>query len=491
MKLSEILNRISVKELHGDSNVEVADVVSDSRKAAQGTLFVAVKGTKLDGHAYIPSVVAAGARAVVCEQMPEQLPDGVVFVKVDDTSDALGKIASAFYGYPSERLTLAGVTGTNGKTTTATLLYKLFRGLGYKAGLLSTVVNCVDDEQEPAQQTTPDPITINRLLAKMVDKGCEYCFMEVSSHSIVQKRISGLRFKLGIFSNITLDHLDYHKTFQEYIRAKKLFFDNLPEDAFSLVNTDDRNGKVMVQNTKSTVKTYGLTGFNDFNANILECGFEGMSLNICGREMWTLLPGKFNAYNVLAVYSSAVLLGQKPEEILQVLSGLRPVAGRFDIVNLAGKTAIVDYAHTPDALENVLNAINKIRCDMQPSTLITLCGCGGDRDRSKRPLMAQIAVKNSDKVILTSDNPRTENPESILDEMMAGLKPENMGNVLRISDRRTAIQTACMIAQKGDIILIAGKGHENYQDVMGVKHHFDDKEIVTGILEVQAAQQVN
>ncbi|MBO4771497.1 MAG: UDP-N-acetylmuramoyl-L-alanyl-D-glutamate--2,6-diaminopimelate ligase [Bacteroidales bacterium] len=491
MKLSEILNRISVKELHGDSNVEVADVVSDSRKAAQGTLFVAVKGTKLDGHAYIPSVVAAGARAVVCEQMPEQLPDGVVFVKVDDTSDALGKIASAFYGYPSERLTLAGVTGTNGKTTTATLLYKLFRGLGYKAGLLSTVVNCVDDEQEPAQQTTPDPITINRLLAKMVDKGCEYCFMEVSSHSIVQKRISGLRFKLGIFSNITLDHLDYHKTFQEYIRAKKLFFDNLPEDAFSLVNTDDRNGKVMVQNTKSTVKTYGLAGFNDFNANILECGFEGMSLNICGREMWTLLPGKFNAYNVLAVYSSAVLLGQKPEEILQVLSGLRPVAGRFDIVNLAGKTAIVDYAHTPDALENVLNAINKIRCDMQPSTLITLCGCGGDRDRSKRPLMAQIAVKNSDKVILTSDNPRTENPESILDEMMAGLKPENMGNVLRISDRRTAIQTACMIAQKGDIILIAGKGHENYQDVMGVKHHFDDKEIVTGILEVQAAQQVN
>ena len=491
MKLSEILNRISVKELHGDSNVEVADVVSDSRKAAQGTLFVAVKGTKLDGHAYIPSVVAAGARAVVCEQMPEQLPDGVVFVKVDDTSDALGKIASAFYGYPSERLTLAGVTGTNGKTTTATLLYKLFRGLGYKAGLLSTVVNCVDDEQEPAQQTTPDPITINRLLAKMVDKGCEYCFMEVSSHSIVQKRISGLKFKLGIFSNITLDHLDYHKTFQEYIRAKKLFFDNLPEDAFSLVNTDDRNGKVMVQNTKSTVKTYGLAGFNDFNANILECGFEGMSLNICGREMWTLLPGKFNAYNVLAVYSSAVLLGQKPEEILQVLSGLRPVAGRFDIVNLAGKTAIVDYAHTPDALENVLNAINKIRCDMQPSTLITLCGCGGDRDRSKRPLMAQIAVKNSDKVILTSDNPRTENPESILDEMMAGLKPENMGNVLRISDRRTAIQTACMIAQKGDIILIAGKGHENYQDVMGVKHHFDDKEIVTGILEVQAAQQVN
>lgn len=491
MKLSEILNRITVKESHGNLDVEIADIASDSRKVSQGTLFVAVKGTKLDGHTYIPSVVASGATAVVCEQLPSQLPEGVVFVKVDDTADALGKIASAFYGYPSEQLTLSGVTGTNGKTTTATLLYKLFRGLGYKAGLLSTVVNCVDDEQEPAQQTTPDPITINRLMARMVEKGCEYCFMEVSSHSIVQKRIAGLKFKLGIFSNITLDHLDYHKTFQEYIKAKKLFFDNLPQDAFSLINTDDKNGKVMVQNTKSTVKTYGLTGFNDFNANILECGFEGMSLNICGKEMWTLLPGRFNAYNVLAVYSSAVLLGQKPEEILQVLSGLRPVAGRFDIVNLAGKTAIVDYAHTPDALENVISAINKIRCDMQPTTLITVCGCGGDRDRSKRPLMAQIAAKNSDKVILTSDNPRTENPEAILDEMMAGLKPENMSNVLRISDRRTAIQTACMIAQKGDIILIAGKGHENYQDVMGVKHHFDDKEIATEILKMQAAQQVN
>lgn len=489
MKLKELLNRITVKESYGNLDVEVDGLASDSRKVSKGTLFVAVMGTKVDGHDYIPSVVAAGASAVVCEKLPSPMPEGVTFVKVDDTADALGKIASAFYGYPSEQLTLAGVTGTNGKTTTATLLYKLFRGLGYKAGLLSTVVNCVDDEQQPAQQTTPDPITINQLLSRMVAKGCSFCFMEVSSHSIVQKRISGLQFKLGIFSNITLDHLDYHKTFQEYIKAKKLFFDQLPENAFSLVNSDDRNGKIMVQNTKSTVKTYGLTGFDDFNAHILECGFEGMSLNICGKEMWILLPGRFNAYNVLAVYSSAVLLGEKPDEILQVLSGLRPVAGRFDIINLAGKTAIVDYAHTPDALENVISAINKIRCDMQPSTLITVCGCGGDRDRSKRPLMAQIAAKNSDKVILTSDNPRTENPESILDEMMAGLKPEDMSNVLRISDRRTAIQTACMIAQKGDIILIAGKGHENYQDVMGVKHHFDDKEIVAGVLEMQANNQ--
>ncbi len=486
MKLSEILDRITVLECVGDINTEIATIASDSRRATAGTLFVAVKGTKVDGHGYIPAVMSSGASAVVCEKMPENIAEGITVVRVEDTADALGKIASAYYGYPSENLVLAGVTGTNGKTTTATLLYKLFRGLGYKAGLLSTVVNCVDDRQEPAQQTTPDPITINRLLAEMVEAGCGYCFMEVSSHSIVQKRISGLKFKLGIFSNITLDHLDYHKTFQEYIRAKKLFFDNLTAGSFALTNSDDRNGKVMVQNTRATVKTYGLSGFNDFDASILECGFEGMLLNICGKEMWTLLPGRFNAYNVLAVYSSAVLLGQKPEEIMQVLSGLTPVAGRFDIVNLAGKTAIVDYAHTPDALENVIEAINKIRRDMAPSTLITVCGCGGDRDRSKRPLMAQIAVKLSDKVILTSDNPRTENPESILDEMVAGLKPEDMANVLRISDRKMAIQTACMVAQKGDIILIAGKGHENYQDVMGVKHHFDDKEIVTAVLSQQA-----
>jgi len=488
MRLSEIIERIDVAQTIGNIDIEISDITSDSRNVDRNKLFVAVRGTKVDGHDFIADVVARGVAAVVCERIPEGVPvDAAVFVLLADTTDSIGKIASAFFGYPSENLTLAGVTGTNGKTTTATLLYKLFKSLGYKAGLLSTVENYVDDTVYPAKQTTPDPITINRLMAQMVEAGCKYCFMEVSSHSIVQKRISGLRFALGIFSNITLDHLDYHKTFQEYIKAKKLFFDNLPADAYSLVNTDDRNGRVMVQNSKSIVRTYGLRGFNDYNANILECSLEGMLLNICGKEMWTFLPGKFNAYNILAVYSSAVLLGMEPEEVLTHLSALHSVRGRFDTVNIAGKSAIVDYAHTPDALENVISTINQIRQDMgRPSTLITLCGCGGDRDRSKRPIMAQIAVKLSDKVILTSDNPRTEDPEAILDEMMAGLKPEDMGKTLRIADRKSAIQTACMIAQPGDIILIAGKGHEDYQDVMGVKHHFDDKEIVTEQLKLQA-----
>ncbi len=490
MRLSQILERIEVAGITGNPDIEISDITSDSRSVDGSKLFVAMRGTRVDGHGFIADVVARGVAAVVCEQIPDNLPaSDTVLVRVSDTADAIGKIASAFFGYPSERLTLAGVTGTNGKTTTATLLYKLFKSFGYKAGLLSTVENYVDDAVYPAKQTTPDPITINRLMAQMVEAGCQYCFMEVSSHSIVQKRISGLRFALGIFSNITLDHLDYHKTFQEYIRAKKMFFDNLPSDAFALVNTDDKNGRVMVQNSKAIVKTYGLRGFNDFNVNILECSLEGMLLNVCGREMWTFLPGKFNAYNILAVYSSAVLLGQDPEQALTSLSALHSVRGRCDIVNIAGKSAIADYAHTPDALENVISTINQIRQDMnRPSTLITICGCGGDRDRSKRPIMAQLAVKLSDKVILTSDNPRTEDPEAILDEMMAGLKPGDMAKTLRISDRKSAIQTACMIAQPGDIILIAGKGHEDYQDIMGVKHHFDDKEIVTEQLKLQIAK---
>ncbi len=486
MKLSDILERITVLDSRGSLDIDISRLTSDSRNVDESTLFVAVKGTKADGHDYIADVVAKGVAAVVCERFPEDMPADITFVLLADTVDSLGKIASAFYGYPSEKLSLAGVTGTNGKTTTATLLYKLFKSLGYKAGLLSTVENYVDDTVYPAKQTTPDSITINRLMAEMVEAGCQYCFMEVSSHSIVQKRISGLRFRLGIFSNITLDHLDYHKTFQEYIRAKKMFFDNLPSDSYSLINTDDKNGRVMVQNSKSQIMTYGLHGFNDFNVSILECGLEGMLLNICGKEMWTFLPGRFNAYNVLAVYSSAVLLGQDPDNVLTQLSGLHSVKGRFDIVNIGGKSAIVDYAHTPDALENVLTTINQIRQDMcRKQELITICGCGGDRDRSKRPIMAQIAVRHSDKVILTSDNPRTENPESILDEMMAGLKPDDMPYVLRISDRKSAIQTACMMARQGDIILIAGKGHEDYQEINGVKHHFDDKETVRGILLAQ------
>lgn len=485
MKLKDILERIDVQEAKGSLDTEILALTSDSRAIGESTMFVAVAGTKVDGHDFISDVVSKGAVAVVCERFPEQMPEGVCFVRLADTVDALGKIASAFYGYPSERLTLAGVTGTNGKTTTATLLYKLFKALGFKAGLLSTVENYVDDAVYPTKNTTPDPITINKLMAEMVEVGCEYCFMEVSSHSVVQKRISGLKFKLGIFSNITLDHLDYHKTFKEYIKAKKLFFDTLGKDAFALTNIDDKNGSVMVQNSKATIKKYSLRGFADFNAKILECGFEGMQLNINGKEMWTFLPGTFNAYNILAVYSSAVLLGQDPEEVLMQLSALHSVKGRFDIVNLAKITAIVDYAHTPDALENVLNTINNIRCDLAPSTLITICGCGGDRDKSKRPIMAQIACKMSDKVILTSDNPRTENPESILDDMFAGLtEPAQLAKAVRISDRKSAIQTACIMAKPGDIILIAGKGHENYQDVMGVKHHFDDKEIVSQQLQL-------
>ncbi|MBR4267697.1 MAG: UDP-N-acetylmuramoyl-L-alanyl-D-glutamate--2,6-diaminopimelate ligase [Bacteroidales bacterium] len=485
MKLNDILERIDVKEVKGNLDTDILDITSDSRQINEKTLFVAVAGTKVDGHTFIDDVVKKGAVAVVCEHLPETLSENVCYVKLEDTADGLGKIASAFYGYPSEKLTLSGVTGTNGKTTTATLLYKLFRKLGFKAGLLSTVENYVDEKVYPTHNTTPDPITINKLLAEMVEVGCEYCFMEVSSHSVVQKRISGLKFKLGIFSNITLDHLDYHKTFKEYIKAKKLFFDNLPKDAFALTNTDDKNGSVMVQNTKAEVKTYGLRGFTDFKASILECGFEGMLLNICGKEMWTFLPGTFNAYNILAVYSSAVLLGQKPEEVLTELSSLHSVKGRFDIVNIAKITAIVDYAHTPDALENVLNTIDDIRAaSKSTSTLITVCGCGGDRDKSKRPIMAQLACKLSDKVILTSDNPRTENPEAILDDMFAGLNTTDLAKVVRISDRKSAIQTACMMAKEGDIILIAGKGHENYQEINGVRHHFDDKEIVSGQLQL-------
>lgn len=483
MKLSEILERTKILESHGNTDVEIENITADSRNIKTNTLFVAVKGTKTDGHTFINDVVEKGAAAVMCEILPETLSDKVCYVKVKDSHEELGKAASAFYGYPSENLILAGVTGTNGKTTTATLLYKLFKKLGYKAGLLSTVENYVDDEVFPTSNTTPDPLTINSLMAQMVEKGCQYCFMEVSSHSVVQKRISGLNFALGVFSNITLDHLDYHKTFQEYIKAKKMFFDNLPKTAFALTNGDDKNGSVMVQNTKAQVKTYGLKGFYDFNASILECGFEGMLLNICGKEMWTFLPGEFNAYNILAVYSSAVLLGEQPQAVLQELSALHSVKGRFDIVNKSGITAIVDYAHTPDALENVLKTVNAIRRELsQPSTLITLCGCGGDRDKSKRPIMAQIACKLSDKVILTSDNPRTENPESILDDMFAGLKDGDLKKAVRITDRKSAIQTACLLAKPGDIILIAGKGHENYQDVNGVKHHFDDKEIVSGFL---------
>ncbi len=482
MKLETLLNNISALQIQGDVNKEIIGITADSRNVSQGFLFVAVPGTKIDGHQFIGQAVEQGALAIICSVMPQETSQGVCYVKVADCHQVLGLVASAFYGHPSSKLTLAGVTGTNGKTTTATLLYNLFRALGYKCGLLSTVENFVDDEVYAAKQTTPDPITINSLMAKMVDKGCQYCFMEVSSHSLVQKRIAGLDFKLAIFTNITLDHLDYHKTFQEYIRAKKLFFDNLSSNAFALVNTDDKNGRVMVQNSKAQIKTYGLQNFTDFGASILECNFDGMLLNICGHEMWTLLPGKFNAYNILAVYSSAVLLGQQPEDILRCLSGLHSVKGRFDVVTAGKISAIVDYAHTPDALENVIKTINQIRT--KDRKLITVCGCGGDRDKSKRPIMAKIAAMYSDKVILTSDNPRTEDPDVILDDMFVGLDSELLPKVIRITDRRAAIQAACFAARDNDIILIAGKGHETYQEINGVRSHFDDKEIAAAQLQL-------
>ncbi|MCQ2974499.1 MAG: UDP-N-acetylmuramoyl-L-alanyl-D-glutamate--2,6-diaminopimelate ligase [Bacteroidales bacterium] len=483
MKLKELLHRIKTNKVIGSLEIEINSITADSRKVCEGTCFIAIPGTKVDGHDFIEDTINKGVSAIVCTHISDTIDyKNVSIIIVDNSTECAGIIASAFYNYPSEKLTLTGVTGTNGKTTTATLLYKTFKSLGHKSGLLSTVENYVDEKCYPATQTTPDIFTINKLLAEMVNEGCEYCFMEVSSHAIAQKRIAGLNFKLGIFSNITLDHLDYHKTFAEYIKAKKLFFDNLPKTAFALTNGDDKNGMVMVQNSKAKIKTYGLKNFYDFKATILECNFEGMLMNICGREMWTFLPGQFNAYNILAVYSAATLLGINSEEVLTVLSGQRSVKGRFDIVNEAGITAIVDYAHTPDALENVLKTIQNIRCKNQK--IITVCGCGGDRDKSKRPLMAKIAVEYSDKVILTSDNPRTENPETILDEMFAGLNTEKLkAKAIRITDRKSAIQASCLAAQKNDIILIAGKGHENYQDVNGVKSHFDDKEIVSQQLQ--------
>lgn len=481
MKVKDIFEKITVTKMIGNPETKISSIAVDSRKVENNSLFAAVIGSDVDGHAYIDNAVKGGATAVLCQTLPEIISDNVCYVLVEDSADATGKAASAYYGYPSQRLVLTGVTGTNGKTTTATLLYNLFKSVGYKCGLISTVENIVDETVFQTHNTTPDPITINMLLSQMVQSGCQYCFMEVSSHATVQKRIAGLNFKLGIFSNITLDHLDYHKTFKDYIYAKKLFFDSLPKDAYALINTDDKNGRVMVQNTKAKVKTYGLTGFNDFNTRIIETGFEGMLLDLCGREMWTFLPGRFNAYNITAIYASAVLLGLNKEDILTHLSGLHPVRGRFDIVSIGKLTAVVDYAHTPDALENVLKTINDIRC--QQRNIITVCGCGGNRDKSKRPLMARIAALYSDKVILTSDNPRNENPEDILDDMFAGLENELLPKVLRISDRKSAISTACFAAHDGDIILIAGKGHETYQEINGVRHHFDDKEIIIQFLQ--------
>lgn len=479
MKLKELLIGVKSLAIIGDTDVNITGVNIDSRKIHDGNLFVAMKGTLVDGHQFITKAISLGAKAILCEDLPTERSADVTYVRVADTENEVGKVATAFYDYPSKKLKLVGVTGTNGKTTVATLLYNMFRKLGYKCGLLSTVCNYIEESAIPADHTTPDPIELNYLLHKMVEAGCDYVFMECSSHAIAQKRIGGLTFTGGIFTNLTRDHLDYHKTFENYRNAKKAFFDMLPKSAFVITNADDKNGMYMVQNTKATVKTYSMSRMADFKANIVEMHFAGMYLNVDGHEVGVQFIGKFNVSNLLAVYGTAIMLGQKSEHILVALSTLHSVSGRLEpIQSPDGYTAIVDYAHTPDALENVLNAIHEVD---GKGHVITVCGAGGNRDKGKRPLMAREAVKQSDKVIITSDNPRFEDPQAIIDEMLAGLNSQQMKKVLSIVDRREAIKTACMMAQKGDVVLIAGKGHENYQDIKGVKHHFDDKEVVKEI----------
>ncbi|OFP40218.1 UDP-N-acetylmuramoyl-L-alanyl-D-glutamate--2,6-diaminopimelate ligase [Prevotella sp. HMSC069G02] len=483
MKLNELLKNITPIKIIGNDDVEITGVNIDSRRIKAGHLFVAMKGTQVDGHLFIGKAIELGAISVLCEDLPEVLQKGITYVQVESTEDAVGKVATLFYGDPSHKLKLVGVTGTNGKTTIATLLYNMFRKFGHKVGLLSTVCNYIDDVEVPADHTTPDPIELNELLAKMVEAGCEYAFMECSSHAIHQKRIGGLKFAGGLFTNLTRDHLDYHKTFENYRNAKKAFFDSLPKDAFAITNADDKNGMIMVQNTKATVKTYSIRTLADFRARILECHFEGMYLEIDGREVGVQFIGKFNVSNLLAVYGAAIMLGKKPEDVLLVLSTLHSVNGRLEPIHSPeGFTAIVDYAHTPDALANVLNAIHEVLDGK--GHVITVCGAGGNRDKGKRPLMAQEAVRQSDKVIITSDNPRFEEPQDIINDMLAGLNEQQMRKVISIVDRKEAIRTACMMAQKGDVVLVAGKGHETYQEIKGVKHHFDDKEVLHEIFKV-------
>ena len=483
MRLSELLKYVKPIAIVGNAEVDITGVNIDSRKIEKGHLFVAIKGTQTDGHRFIPKAIELGAVAVLCEDLPDAdaLGSGITYVQVTSTEAAVGPVATVFYGEPSHQLKLVGVTGTNGKTTIATLLYNMFRKFGHKCGLLSTVCNYIEGEAIPADHTTPDPIELNKLLHQMVLAGCEYAFMECSSHAIAQQRIGGLQFAGGLFTNLTRDHLDYHKTFENYRDAKKAFFDGLSKDAFAITNADDKNGSVMVQNCKAQVKTYSVQRMADFRARIIECHFEGMYLDINGQEVGVQFIGKFNVSNLLAVYGAAIMLGKKPEDILVVLSTLKSVAGRLEpIRSEEGVTAIVDYAHTPDALENVLNAIHEVMEGKQ-GKISTVCGAGGNRDKGKRPLMAQEAVKQSDRVIITSDNPRFEEPQDIINDMLAGLDQKQMKKVVSIVDRKEAIRTASMMAEKGDVILIAGKGHEDYQEIKGVKHHFDDREVVREI----------
>jgi len=466
-----------MEEVSGSTHMAVASIVSDSRKVRKDTLFVAVKGTLTDGHDFIEKALDSGAMAIVCEHMPLVLRPDVTYIKVTDASQALGLLACNFFDNPSEKIKLVGVTGTNGKTTSVTLLFNLFTAMGYSCGLLSTVQNKIKTTVIPATHTTPDPITLNELLAKMVEEQCEYAFMEVSSHAVVQNRIAGLKFTGAVFTNITHDHLDYHKTFEEYIKAKKRFFDLLPSDAFALVNRDDRNGLVMLQNTKAARYTYAISNVADYKCRIIENHLGGLLLNLDNQEVWVRLIGTFNAYNTLAVYATALLLKQDKNFVLTTLSSLNAVEGRFQYLrSTKGVIGIVDYAHTPDALKNVLETIKDIRTGNE--TVITVVGCGGDRDAAKRPVMAAIACEYSNKVVLTSDNPRSEDPETILDQMQKGINPNDMRKTLRITDRKEAIRAALSFCQPGDIVLIAGKGHEKYQEIKGVKHHFDDMEVL-------------
>ncbi|WP_346862826.1 UDP-N-acetylmuramoyl-L-alanyl-D-glutamate--2,6-diaminopimelate ligase [uncultured Draconibacterium sp.] len=484
MKLQDLLGNIECVEQVGSLDLDIAGIEFDSRKVKKDFAFVAQRGVHVDGHKFIDKAIEQGAAVVVCEEMPSAFPENVAFVKVADSNKVLGELAAAFYGFPSRKMKVVGVTGTNGKTSIATLLHKLFLLQGYNAGLISTISYKINEREETASHTTPNALKIQELLAEMADEGCEFCFMEVSSHAIHQKRISGIEYAGGIFTNITHDHLDYHKTFAEYIKAKKAFFDALPKTAFALSNIDDKNGLVMMQNTKARKLTYSNRAMADYRCKVMESHFDGMLLNLDNQEIWTRFVGLFNASNLLAVYATALELEQDKDEVLAIMSNLQPVQGRFETIrSLDGKFAIVDYAHTPDALKNVLAAISEIRT--RNEQVITVVGAGGDRDKTKRPEMAKEALLASDKVILTSDNPRTENPAEILKDMEAGVAPQYKNKVLTIESRRDAIKTAAMLAQPGDIILIAGKGHENYQEVNGVKHHFDDKEEIKNCFGIE------
>jgi UDP-N-acetylmuramoyl-L-alanyl-D-glutamate--2,6-diaminopimelate ligase len=487
VNLSDIIKDIEILKLVGLANRQIAGITFDSRNILPDYLFIAVKGSQSDGHDYINNALCSGATVIVCENIPTEIIHEVTFIKVSNSARALGILASAFYDHPSRKFNLVGITGTNGKTTTVTLLHRLFTALGYKSGCFTTIRNYIGNNTVEATHTTPDPVQLNRIMNDMANAGCQYVFMEVSSHALAQERVAGLSFAGAIFSNITHDHLDYHKTFDEYIRAKKLFFDNLPEECFSLINADDRNGRVMVQNTKSAVSMYGIRSMANFKCHIVESHFSGMQLNIDNKELWTKFIGEFNAYNLLAVYACARLLGQDKEEVLRILSSLETVEGRFQYSRSDnGVTAVVDYAHTPDALLNVLRTINQIR--KGDEKIITITGAGGNRDKTKRPVMARVAAEMSDTLILTADNPRDEDPSDIINDMIAGLDEKLLAKTITQPDRREAIKMACLLAQKGDIVLIAGKGHETYQEIKGVKHHFSDFEVIASLFNKKQNQ---